>query len=103
MMINVTGGGKVAFGEVSRGVTTRVHRSWPSIIGLKFSVCSCISYRGVGLLAFVEGTLIIMNSQRYTETLEQPLRPSVLKLFGSDQSILQEGNLCISSKVRPIR
>ena len=49
-------------------------------------VCSRISYLGVRSLAFLKGN---MNSQKYTETLEKNLEPSVRNLFGSDHWIMQ--------------
>lgn len=52
----------------------------PPASRLKIMVWGCISFYGVGDLAFVDGT---MNSRRYIQVLEQHLQPSVHRLFGN--------------------
>lgn len=59
---------------------------------VKIMVWGCISYFGIGSLAFVEGS---MNSERYIEVLENHLWPSVCKLFGVNRWVLQEDNATI--------
>ena len=52
-------------------------------------VWGCISYNGVGTLAYVKGTL---NAQGYQDILEKHLWPIVAKYFPSEDFIFQDDN-----------
>lgn len=64
----------------------------PPCSRLKIMVWGCVSYYGVGDLAFVEGT---MNSGKYIQVLEEHLQPSVHRLFGERRYCLQEDNASV--------
>jgi len=53
-------------------------------------VSGCISYHGVGTLAFVKGNL---NAQGYQDILENNLWPVTAKYFPSQDFILQDDNV----------
>jgi len=55
--------------------------------GVMVTVWGCISYNGVGTLAFVKGTL---NAQGYQDILEKHLWPIVAKYFPPEDFIFHE-------------
>ena len=56
---------------------------------LKIMVWGCICYSGVGMLSFIDGN---MNTQKYIQTLDDYLWPSVVKHFDDNSWIFQEDN-----------
>ena len=56
---------------------------------LKLMVWGCLTYNGVGTLAFVDGN---MNSDKYIQTLDDNLWPAVVKRYGSERWIFQDDN-----------
>ena len=56
---------------------------------LKVMVWDCICYSGTGMLAFIDGN---MNTQKYIQTLDQHLWPSVAKHFADHSWVFQEDN-----------
>lgn len=99
-MISLTGDGKVTVwrnaSEVWRPDCISHVCELPAS-GLKVVVCGCISYLGVGSLAFVEGN---MSSEKVIETWEQHLEPSVHEWFDSDPRILQGDNASVYNSVQ---
>jgi transposase len=59
---------------------------------LKIMVWGCLSYFGVGELAFVDGN---MNSRKYIDVLDNYLWPTVHSIFGDERWVLQEDNATI--------
>lgn len=59
-------------------------------VNLKLMVWVCVCYTGVGMLAFVDGN---MNSEKYNDTLENYLWPSIAKHFNNDSWVFQEDNV----------
>ena len=56
---------------------------------LKVMVWGCICYSGTGMLAFIYGN---MNTQKYIQTLDQHLWPSLTKHFADNSWVFQEDN-----------
>ena len=52
-------------------------------------VWGCICYSNVGMLVFVKGTV---NSDKYIETLDNFLWPSIMKNFNDNSWVFQEDN-----------
>jgi hypothetical protein len=52
-----------------------------SSANIKIIVWSCLTYYGVGTLAFIDGN---MNSQTYIQTLDDNIWPVVTKHFGNN-------------------
>lgn len=56
---------------------------------LKLMVWGCVTYFGMGTLAFINGN---MNSEKYINTLDNYLWPAVTKHYGVNRWIFQEDN-----------
>ena len=52
-------------------------------------VWGCVCYSGTGMLAFIDGN---MNAQKYIQSLDQHLWPSVAKHFVDNSWVFQEDN-----------
>ena len=56
---------------------------------IKIMVWGCLTYYGVGTLAFIDGN---MNSQKYIQTLDDNIWPVVTKHFGNNTWYFQDDN-----------
>jgi hypothetical protein len=60
----------------------------------------CVTYSGVGTLLPISGN---MNSEKYIETLDENLRPVIVKHFGNSPFIFQDGNApCHASQITTV-
>jgi uncharacterized protein YuzB (UPF0349 family) len=61
--------------------TVFVYAILPMSSNIKIMVWGCLTYYGVGTLAFIDGN---MNSQKYIQTLDDNIWPVVTKHFGNN-------------------